>query len=72
MIAIANVAPHFKCCWLKQWNSSSRSREAVHFSMKPINEERLGTWLTWVHTWLNILCHFLKRIRYVEFLISIF
>jgi hypothetical protein len=53
MIATTNVALHIKCRWLKQWNSSSHYREAVHFPTKPVNEDRLGTWLTLLHIGLG-------------------
>jgi hypothetical protein len=54
MIATANVASHFKVRWLKQWNSSSHNREAVHFPAKPVNEDRLGTWLTRATYWAGV------------------
>jgi hypothetical protein len=54
MIAIANVALHIMYCWLKQWNSSSHSLKAIHFSTKLVNEERLCTWLTRAAYWARI------------------
>jgi hypothetical protein len=54
MIATANVAPNIKYRWLKQWNSSSHNCEAVHFPTKPVNEERLGTWLTRAAYWARV------------------
>jgi hypothetical protein len=34
LIATASASPPFKVRWLEQWNSSTHSREALHFPSK--------------------------------------
>jgi hypothetical protein len=46
MIATSNVTASYKVKWLKWLNASGPSREARRFPPRPVNEEKLFTFLT--------------------------
>jgi len=58
MIAMCNVTAQQKIKFLNWWNSSTPSRKARKFSMKPISEEKLDPFLNkcvwWVRVSLNL------------------
>jgi hypothetical protein len=40
------VLASFKVRWFSWWNSSALSKEALHFSAKPISDKDLEAWLS--------------------------
>ena len=45
MIATTAGPPHHELRWLKWWNSFVHTREAVRFPLKPVNDERLNSFI---------------------------
>ena len=45
LIATSNASPSYKVKWLKWMNSSEGSREARRFLPRPVNEDKLSTFL---------------------------
>ena len=54
LIATSNVAPVHKVKWIKFFNSSVATREAVRFPPKPMNEEKLGIFLVKACWWAGV------------------
>ena len=54
LIATTTVPPHHKLRWLKWWNSSVHTREAVRFPLKPVNEERLNSFIVRAAWWAGV------------------
>jgi hypothetical protein len=54
LIATTSVPPHHKNRWIKWWNSSVPTREAVRFPLKPVNEDRLNSFLVRAAWWAGV------------------
>jgi hypothetical protein len=54
LIATASASPPFKVRWLEQWNSSTHSREALHFPSKGFTEKELESWLNRATFWAGV------------------
>jgi hypothetical protein len=54
LIAIASAASHYKDRWLKFWNSSFHSHQAVHFPPKGFINKDLEAWLNKASFWTRI------------------
>jgi len=58
LIATAKASPPSKIRWLEFFNSSAATREARRLPPKPINEERLSSFLAKACWWAGV-CNFL-------------
>ncbi len=54
LVATTSVYPHYKVRWLKWWNSSVHMRQAVRFPLKPVNEERLNSFIVRAAWWAGV------------------
>ncbi len=54
LIATTSVPPHHKLRWMKWWNSSVYTREVVRFPLKPVNEERLNSYIMRAAWWAGV------------------
>ncbi len=54
LIATSAVLPHHKLRWLKWWNSSVHTREAVRFPVRPVNDERLNSFIVKAAWWAGV------------------
>ena len=54
LIATTVVPPHHKLRWLRWWNSSIHTREAVRFPLRPVNEERLTSFIVRAAWWAGV------------------
>jgi hypothetical protein len=54
LIATASAAPTYKVRWLKFWNSSFHSRQAVHFPTKGFTDKNLEGWLKKASFWAGV------------------
>ena len=54
MIATALAAPPQKVRWLQQWNSSSMTREVLHFPAKGFTEKDFEPWLNRASFWAGV------------------
>jgi hypothetical protein len=45
LVATAAVSPQFKCKWLTWWNSSTLTREALHFPPSGVSDRDFEAWL---------------------------
>ena len=57
MIATAIAAPAQKVRWLQQWNSSSMTREVLHFPAKGFTEKDFEPWLNRASFWAGVRDH---------------
>lgn len=48
------VQPHFRVRWLKWWNSSEMSREALHFPPPGFTDATLESWLPRAAFWAEV------------------
>jgi hypothetical protein len=54
LLATATASPPFKVRWLEQWNSSTHSRQAVHFPAKGFTEKELESFLNKASFWAGV------------------
>ena len=54
LIAVALTPHHHKVRWLSFWNSSTHTREALHFPAKGFKTEELETWLNKASFWAGV------------------
>jgi hypothetical protein len=54
-ITMAMASPSFKARWLKWWNSSVHTREALHFFPKGFTNEDLEPWLNKTSFWAGVI-----------------
>jgi hypothetical protein len=53
--ATAVASPSFKAQWLKWWNSSIHTREALHFLPKGFTNKDLEPWLNKASFWARVI-----------------
>lgn len=66
-ISTTVVQPHFRVRWLKWWNSSAMSREALHFPPPGFSDATLESWLPRAAFWAEVLS---PRILFIEATLS--
>jgi hypothetical protein len=54
LIATACATPQFKVRWLRNWNLSVHSRQAVHFPPKGFTERDFEGWLNKASFWAGV------------------
>jgi hypothetical protein len=57
LIATSVAAPPHKIKWLTFWNSSTHTREALHFPTKGFTEKELKAWLNRASFWAGVRDH---------------
>ena len=54
LVAIVAVNPQFKCKWLTRWNSSTLTREVLHFPKTSLSDKDFEAWLNHASFWARV------------------